>query len=59
MNMLGPCVGSLLRSITVTVVSDLPRRGETGDDCLVLVLQYLVHETESHAVVAFSRRLVI
>ena len=48
-------VGSLPRSITVTVVSDLPGRGGTGDDCLVLVLQYRVHKTESHAVVDFSR----
>ena len=29
--------------------------GGTGDDCLVLVLQYRVHKSESHAVVAFSR----
>ena len=28
-------VGSLPRLITVTVVSDLPGRGGTGDDCLV------------------------
>ena len=48
-------VGSLPRSRTVTVVSDLPGRGGTGDDCLVLVLQYRVHKSECHAVVAFSR----
>ena len=48
-------VGSLPRSITVTVISDLPGRGGTGDDCLVLVLQYRVHKSDSHAVIAFSR----
>ena len=48
-------VGSLPRSITVTVVSDLPGRGGTGDDCLVLVLQYCVHKSDFHAVIAFSR----
>ena len=39
----------------MTVVSDLPGRGGTGDDCLALVLQFCVHKSESHAVVAFSR----
>ena len=32
-----------------------PRTRGTGDDCLILVLQYRVHESESHAVIAFSR----
>ena len=48
-------VGSLPRSITVTVVPDFPGRGGTGDDCLVLVLQYRVHKSDCHAVIAFSR----
>ena len=51
--MLVKFVGSLLRLFTVTVVSALPGRGETGDDCLVLVPQCRVHGAESHAVVAF------
>ena len=34
-----------------------PVRGETGDDCLVLVLQCLVHGAESHAVIVLFPHL--
>ena len=34
-----------------------PGRGETGDDCLVLVLQCRVHGAESHAVVVLFPHL--
>ena len=53
----GDDVGSLLRSFTVAVVSALHGRGETGDDCIVLVLQCRVHGAESHAVVVFFPHL--
>ena len=39
----------------MTVAHDLPGRGETGDDCLVLVPQCRVHKSDCHAVIAFSR----
>ena len=42
---LGRSVGSLPRSITLTV----------SDDCLVSVLQCRVHKSDCHAVVAFPR----
>ena len=50
----GIYVGSLPRSITVTVAPVSPDAERQWDD-LVLVLQWRVNKSDCHAVIAFSR----